>query len=459
MLKQNIQNNVVDFQQQITEYVENENYESAVNIIINQPMTEAVSILEGLEHSIREPLINLLDANFFKESISWLPDYIVREIVDIKGLDFIITLIQSIKNDDIPYIIVKDLEDEEQEQILDSMSLYHRKAIEKKLTYPKDSAGRLMQSTFIAVLKDWTVAQAIIYIKELEKSNKDAIPSRWHNIFIIDDMGMAIGSISMSSLVLADSKKNILDIKDENFKTIPTNLDQEEVALVFRDRGLVVAGVVNEEGILVGAINIDDVVDVIYKEVEEDFLLASGVEGQANSSYKKIFSISKTRLKWLCVNFAQAMVIPIIVSRFSHTLEKHIIISALISFVVGLGGNAGLQTVSVTIRGLALKLISKANAFAQIRKELSVALINGLVLGLAGCVWGLFWGDAHIIGLIAFLAVLINVMLGATLGSFVPLILKRLNIDPAVASSMFVTIFTDILGFFVVLLIATMLLN
>ncbi len=420
-------------------------------------VSEVVNILESLDKDARNSLIEFLPEDFYKDTITWMPTFLVQEILDIKGLEFIVSLIQENKDTDFPYFIVKDLDNEDKHLILDAISLYKRKAVEKKLNYPKDSAGRLMQGIFISVLKDWKVAQCLNYINEIQKVSSFDI-SNTYDVFITDDKGIAYGMVSLAKLCMSAKDSNIMDLKSDNFRAIDTNVDQEEVALLFRKRGFLSVAVINDAGFLVGSITIDDIIDVIYQETQEDLLLVSGVQNESLGRYKTIFYVSKSRLKWLSFNFIEALMIPLIVTVFSDILSTHVILAALIQFVVALGGNAGMQSLAVTLRGLTLKLITKTNVWSQIGKEISIACINGLILGLIGYLWGSFWGEGMIIGLITFIAVFINILLGTFFGTLYPIALKKFGIDPAIASSVCVTTSTDIVGFFFVLLVATLML-
>ncbi|MFL1780864.1 Magnesium transporter MgtE [Candidatus Hepatincolaceae symbiont of Richtersius coronifer] len=437
--------------------IKNYNFEEAINLILLLDKADTINLLEQMSEDKRKTILFLLDTAFFKEIIFWLPNYLVQETIDVKGVNFIVDLIHDIQNEDLPYFIVKDLEEKDRGVIVTALSEYKRKELEKKLKYPTDSAGRLMQSSFVSISHTWMVSQTILYLRELEEFNPAAFDNLY-DIFIVDDAGVAVGSVALAKLLISKYEDKIMDIKSENFKTIETELDQEEVALVFRDRGFVTAGVVDAEGVLMGIITIEDVVDVIYKEAEEDFALVKG--GIKDSGmYRKIFHTAKLRIKWLGVNCIGIAAISTIIPFFSEVLSKYVVITALLQFVAALGGNAGLQTLSITIRNLSLKLLSPSNAWAQISKEFIIALITASALGVVGCIWGLIWGHALIVAFIAFIAVWINILLGTLLGIIYPLLLKKLGIDPAISSSMCVTTSTDFGGFLIVLSVASLLLN
>ncbi|MDR0485048.1 MAG: magnesium transporter [Alphaproteobacteria bacterium] len=433
-----------------------------VELISEIHSSDSVKVLENLSTEERYKILVSLPKSFYVEAIEWFSDYLIQELLDSRGIDFIVALIQENQDVDLTYFIVKDLDEKSKDQILDAVSSYKRKVTEKKFNYPKDSAGRLMQSSFVKVLDTWTVYQCINYIKEFEKNLPHGKDDYFYDIFIVDDKGVALGGVSLSKLITTDENTNIMEIKNDSFRTIHTHIDQEEVALIFRSKGFISAGVVDNNGVLVGIISLDNVLDVVYQESQEDLLLMAGIQAGSSKKYKTIFYASQKRLKWLSFNFISALTIPFIVTAFSDTLGKHVILAALIQFVVALGGNAGMQSLAITLRGITLKVINKSNIFKQIGKELGIAFLNGIILGSAGIVWGSFWGsydNSIAIGIIAFLAVFINVILGATFGTLYPIILKRLHIDPAIASSVCITTSTDVVGYFLVLLVATLILT
>lgn len=454
------ENNVINkMQQQALALLHSNDTAKLINLLNTMHPSELVFLLELVEDQDRTALLKTLDNNLLSNLLMWLPAYLIQEAINIKGLENIVEVIKQIKDIDAPYLILKDLEDEEKNEILNKLSVQAKRAVEKKLNYPKDSAGRLMQSYFVTVLESWTVANALQYLEELKKTTYGSNIVNLTEVFIINKQGKACGSVDLYTLITSNKASLVTEIKSPNFKTINTHLDQEEVALIFRSRDFVSAGVVDNNNILVGIITIDDVVDVIYKEVEEDLLLLNGVNKHYNNIYTSLFFKANARLKWLAFNFIEAITLPFIIAMFHTVIVKHVMVTSLIQFVVALGGNVGAQSLSVTIRGLALKIILPANAYKQISKELSIAVINGLILGAIGIVWGVIFGETWMFGVIAFMAVLINVVMGAFFGTVFPIMFKKFGIDPAIASAIFTTTFTDICGYFVVLLIASILLS
>lgn len=452
-------NNNTDLYNECLEIIHSGHISDVKDKILSLHVSEIIDLSENLPKDKRLELFNLLPNNWYKQYIEWFPDYLIQEIINVKGLDFIISLIKESKDKDFSYHLIKDLDRDEKNQILYNLSSYNRKALETKLNYPKDSAGRLMESEYHIVLQSWNVSQCLHYLREMEKYNKHNTSKDYtlNDIYIIDDQGHPVGNFPLYKLLTASAEEKIVNLKSDNFITVTTTTDQEDVALLFKNRGFTTIGVVDENQKLVGIITSEDIIDVIYKEAEEDFRLASGAENMF-IHYKGIFATSFARIRWLCFNIISALTIPFIVNSFGNVLTHYVMIAALIQFVVALGGNAGMQSLSVTIRGLALRTISLNNAFPQIGREFLIALINGTLLGVLGLVWGLFWGHSYIISLIAFISVWINIIIGVTFGTLFPMILTKFKIDPAIASSICVTTSTDICGFFAVLVVSNLLL-
>lgn len=439
----------------ISAILEND-FTKAESILNSYHISESVMLFKSLSSNYRDQLLLHFSDEYILKAIDWLPSSIIHDLIKIRGIIFITSLVTKIKSEDVAYRIIKNLTDKEKNTVLAAMLPNSSAAIRKKLSYPKESAGRLMYSNFVSVNKNWTVEEVLHYISMLRKNSSVALANILYDIFVVDDEDKLVGAVSLSKAVSVTPETKITSLLNRNFRTINANLDQEEVALIFRNRGFISAGVVDDSGKLIGVINLDDVVDVIYQEAQEDLLLMSGVLDRPYQRYMKLFHAAQSRLRWLSFNFVEALIIPLIVTLFHGVLSKHVIIAALIQFVVALGGNAGMQSLSVTIRGLSLKAFSITNPWEQISKELGIALINGSLLGIVGFAWGSLWGNSVTIGLIAFAAVCINVILGVSFGTLFPIILKRLHIDPAIASSVCVTTATDIVGFFIVLLIATL---
>ncbi len=439
-------------------YVEQDNFKDAVEVLKDMHISEACNLLDRLiSGPIREILV-LLDIPFYITAMPWLTPDIIRLLPDTIGMEMIFEIVRGINNKDTIHYLVEVLDEEDAQLILDEISFYDRKILENILNYPEESAGRLMQTTVISVLDSWNVKQCLNYIKNIFQVSNFLNDNNISEVFIVNDKNQPVGVVSLSKIIIANENLQITTIKDENFKTIPTNMDQEEVAFLFKTRGFLSAPVVNDNNVLVGYISIESIIDVVYKESEEDLSLIAGTGSNKQGFIGNIFVSALTRSKWLSFNLIEAALIPFIVIYFDDVLTKYVILTALIQFVVALGGNTGMQSLSVTMRELTLKRISPSNATKHITRELLMAFINACMLGVIGLLWGIFWGGGYMVAIVAFLAVFVNVILGVIFGTLYPMLFKSFKIDPAVASSVCVTTSNDVLGFFIVLYIAHILL-
>ena len=422
-------------------------------------------LLRNLNNSERILIFASLSQKFYLDYISNFSVEYIREIINIKGVEFVINIINYIDDNNVTLDIIQNLSEEEQSFILHSIVGSNRVLLENQLTYPKDSAGRLMKTDFISVFESWTVEKVLHYIKIMKERGK-IHDDKLHDIFVVNGYGEPVYGISLANLLFCDNNTKIKELVKNDFISVDTNCDQEEVALLFRNRFLSSLAVINQSKVLIGVITINEVINVIYQETQEDLLLLSGVSEDTNplknqlkiSVLSNFFGIALKRFRWLTFNFIEALFIPFIILMFKDTLSENVILSALIQFVVALGGNAGMQSMAVTLRSITLKLIAPSNLLKPIIKELKLAFINATLLGIIAALWGYLFMGNLLLGIVGFSAVWINIILGTLFGTLYPIVLKKMNIDPAVAGAICITTSTDIIGFFLVLLIASRLL-
>lgn len=409
--------------------------------------SELGDLLEALMPEQRHALVDLLGTDFDFSSLTEVDDAIRQDIVDALPNDQIAQAMQDLDSDDAVYIL-EDLDEEDQDEILAQLPFTERIRLRRALDYPEESAGRRMQTEFVAVPPFWTVGQTIDYMRE------DAdLPERFSQIFVIDPTFKLLGAIDLDQILRAKRAVKIGDIMQETRHAIPATMDQEEAAREFEQYDLLSAAVVDENDRLVGVLTIDDVVDVIQQEAEEDLLRMGGVGDEELSD--KVLATSRSRVPWLLVNLVTAFLAASVIGLFDDTIEKIVALAVLMPIVAGMGGNAGSQTMTVTVRALATKDLDIYNAGRIIRREMGVGLINGIIFAvLIGTVAGLWFGDPNLGGIIA-CAIIINMFVAAVAGIIIPLVLDRFNIDPAVASAVFVTSVTDVVGFLAFLGLAT----
>jgi magnesium transporter len=344
--------------------------------------------------------------------------------------------------------ILEDLEEHEQKAVLRAMEPDDRAAVEEALTYPEESAGRLMQRDLIAVPEHWKVGQVIDYLRSTEE-----LPTDFWEVFVVSASHRPVGTCKLSLILRTPRTTPVTEIMLREQTLIPVDMDQEDVALRFQKYALVSAAVVDAAGRLVGMITVDDVVHIIQEEASEDALLLSGVgEGDINEPVSESY---KSRVRWLAANLVTALVAATIIRQFTGSIEKLAILAALGPIVAGVGGNAGTQTLAVTVRAFATNQLTSSNQWRAVGREIRVALLNGVTIALLVGIGVALILQSPSLGLVIGAAMMTNIVTAGLAGVLVPLTLERVGADPAVASSIFLTMITDSMGYFAVLGLAT----
>ena len=409
--------------------------------------SELGDVLEALHPEQRRALVDLLGSDFDFSALNEVDEAIRLDIVDNLPNAQIAQAVQELDSDDAVYIL-EDLEKEDQDEILSQLPFTERIRLRRALDYPEETAGRRMQTEFVAVPPFWTIGQTIDYMRE-DKN----LPDRFSQIFVIDPSFKLLGAIDLDQILRTKRAVKVEEIMHETLHAIPATMDQEEAAREFEQYNLLSAAVVDENGRLVGVLTIDDVVDVIQEEAEEDLLRMGGVGDEELSD--SVLATSRSRVPWLLVNLGTAFLAASVIGLFDRTIEHIVALAVLMPIVAGMGGNAGSQTMTVTVRALATRDLDIYNAARIIRRELGVGFVNGVVFAvLIGMVAGFWFRDPNLGGIIA-AAMIINMFAAALAGILIPLVLDRFKIDPAVASAVFVTTVTDCVGFFAFLGLAT----
>ncbi|MBN8817848.1 MAG: magnesium transporter [Sphingomonas sp.] len=382
------------------------------------------------------------------EVLSELNDYVRDTVVEALEPEQLAELAAELDTDD-AVAIIEDLDEEDQQAVLDAMEPEDRAAIESALAYPEETAGRLMQRDLVAVPEHWTVGQTIDYLRE----TVDLTADFWE-IFVVDATHKPIGTCQLSWVLRCPRDIAISDVMKREQTLIPVDMDQEEVALRFQKYALISAAVVDPSGRLVGMITVDDVVHIIQEEAGEDILRLSGAgDGDIN---EPVVDSYKARVRWLLSNLLTALLASTVIAHFEGTISRMVALATLMPIVAGVGGNAGSQTMAVTVRALATNQITASNTWRTILREIRVALLNGAtVAAVIGVGVALVFGNPLLGGVIA-AAMMTNIVTAGFAGVAVPLIFDRVNVDPAVASSIFVTMITDSMGFLAFLGLATL---
>ncbi|MBY5318752.1 magnesium transporter [Rhizobium johnstonii] len=409
--------------------------------------SEIGDLLEAIQPDQRLALVRLLGDDFDMTALTEVDEAIRREIVDQMPNAQIAAAIGELDSDDAVYIL-EDLDKEDREEILAQLPFTERVRLRRALDYPESSAGRRMQTEFVAVPPFWTVGQTIDYMRDEED-----LPYSFSQIFVIDPTFKLLGAVDLDQILRTKRQTKIEQIMRETNHPVPAEMDQEEAAQLFEQYDLLSAAVVDENGRLVGVLTIDDVVDVIHEEADEDIKRLGGVGDEELSD--NVLSTVRSRFLWLLINLGTAMLSASVIGLFDGSIEKMIALAVLMPIVASMGGNAGTQTMTVTVRALATRDLDIYNAGRIIRREAGVGVLNGIVFAsIMGMIAGTWFHDYQLGGVIA-AAMVINLMAAALAGILLPLLLDKMGADPAIASSVFVTTVTDCTGFFAFLGIAT----
>lgn len=409
--------------------------------------SELGDLLEALQPEQRRALVRLMGDDFDFTALTEVDEAIRLDIVENMPNAQIAKAVQELDSDDAVYIL-EDLDEEDQNEILAQLPFTERIRLRRSLDYPEETAGRRMQTEFVAVPPFWTVGQTIDYMRE----DKD-LPESFSQIFVIDPTFRLVGAIDLDRILRTQRTTRIEEVMHETRHAIPATMDQEEAAQVFEQYDLLSAAVVDENERLVGVLTIDDVVDVIQQEAEEDLLRMGGVGDEELSD--TVTSATRSRAPWLLINLGTAILASLVIGLFDATIEQMVALAILMPIVASMGGNAATQTMTVTVRALATKNLDIYNAGRIVRREAFVGMLNGAIFAaIMGVVAAGWFGDTSI-GVIIGASMIINMLAAALAGILIPLLLDRFGIDPAVASSVFVTTVTDVVGFFSFLGLAT----
>ena len=380
------------------------------------------------------------------EALSELEETVRDEVIDLLEPQEIAAAVAEMDTDDAVYVI-EDLDESERREILDAVPDEERFELEAGLSYPEDSAGRLMQQDFISVPTYWTVGQTIDHMREDED-----LPEDFYEIFVVDAMMKPVGTIPLNRILRTKRDVDIAEIMEHEPILVPANMDQEEVAFLVQQYDLVSALVVDDSNRLIGSIMIDDIVDVIQEEAEEDIMLLGGVGD--GGIHESTFQTTRDRFVWLFANLGTAILASIVISQFGGTIEQMVALAVLMPIVASMGGNAGTQTLTIAVRALGTKELTSSNALRTISREAVVGVINGVLFAVIMGVVAALWFDIQMLGFVIAAAMIINMIVAALAGILIPLGLHKAGIDPAVASSVFVTTITDVVGFFAFLSLA-----
>jgi magnesium transporter len=401
-----------------------------------------------IAESDRAPLVRAIGDLLDAEVVAELDDYVREDVLAALSPAAVADVLTQLDTDD-AVAVIEDLEQDKQRAVLGAMGAADRADIETALGYPEESAGRLMQRELVAVTAGMNVGEVIDRVR----ATIDPATDFWE-IFVIDGAQRPIGTVRLSWLLTTPPDIAVADIMQREQTLIPVAMDQEEVALQFQKYALISAAVVDDDGHLVGVITVDDIVHIIQEEAGEDALKLSGAgDGDIN---EPVFETFKVRVVWLIINLGTAVLAAMVIGAFEGTIAQMVTLAALMPIVASMGGNAGTQTMAVAVRALATNQLTDSNARRAVFREVRISLLNGATLAvLIGIGVGTIFHSATL-GAVIGAAMLINNLVAGLAGMLIPLGLERAGVDPAVSSAVFVTMCTDIMGFFVFLGLATL---
>ena len=428
-----------EFINTFSEKIENGNIEFINQTLKDLHEADVANLIENLNPNTRIKLIELEAFNINPEIFVELNESIQSEVLQLLSIDSIIKIIKRLESDN-AIKILENLEKDTKEKVLDKLPPKDKFLLEEGLSYPEDSAARIMQREFTAVPSNWTVGQTIDYLRE----DKD-LPEEFLEIFIVDNDFKPIGTVPSSRVLRTSRDLKMNSIMIEMPVLISANMDKEEVGHTFENYNLVSAGVVNKNNKLVGMITADDVVTVVQEEAEEDVLRLAGVGDEEITD--SVMLKTKRRFNWLLLNLFTALLATWVISNFGASIEQMVELAFLMPIVASMGGNAGMQTLAVTIRAIATKELSKSNFNRVVGKEFLIGILNGIIFAIITAVIVQLWFKQLNLSLLIGVSMILNMIVAGLFGILVPVSLKKLNIDPALASSVFVTTITDVIGF------------
>ena len=400
---------------------------------------DIAELLEFLSTDQRTYLLNQLDSDDYTDVLAELDDSIIDQTVNLLQHEKVAKSISDMETDDAVGLI-ESLEPDTQKKILDKVSAEDLEIFNESLNYPEDTAGRRMQKEIVSMPSFWTVGQAIDYLRDEEE-----LPEDFFELFIVDPSNKPLGSVSVSKVLRSNRKIRLNDITIESPIFIPADMDQEEAAMTFEKYSLVSAGVVDKNGRLIGRLTADDIMWVLQEEAEEDILRMGGViETEMNQG---IIKSTRKRFIWLFLNFLTAILASIVISLFDASIEKMVALAILMPIVASMGGNAGTQTLTLTVRALATKDLVQNNRRKIFSKEISISILNSIIFAIITAVAAQLWFQDFYLSIIVGSAMVVNILSAGFFGFLIPYGLNYFRVDPAIASSVFVTTITDVVGF------------
>ena len=423
----------------VTSKIANNDAQFITNSFSEMHPADAADIIEHLSQNDRENLIKLNSFKVDPEVFVELNESIQSEMITYLSSDSIVNILKNLESDD-AIKILENVDEKDKNTILSSLPPKDRFALLESLSYPEDSAARLMQREFTAIPSNWSVGQTIDYLRE----NKE-LPEEFLEIFIVDQEFKPIGTVPSSRVLRTPRDTKMMSIMAESQTLIPVDMDREEVGNLFENYNLSSAAVVDKSDKLVGMIAYDDVLTVLKEEAEEDALRLAGVGDEEITD--GVITKTKRRFNWLLLNLFTAFLATYCISLFGATIEQMVVLAFLMPIVASMGGNAGMQTLAVTVRSLATQDLTKNNFTINIIKEFNIGVLNGVIFAIISSLIVQLWFNDIQLSLIISISMVLTMIVAGLFGILVPVTLNKMKIDPAISSSVFVTTITDVIGF------------
>ncbi len=410
-------------------------------------VADIADIIEQAPADEREDIIKLWGSNIDALVLTELDDGVRNEILEYVPYSVLVRALQELDSDDLVYVI-EDLEAEKRETLMGALNRTDREAVSQSLSYPEESAGRLMQREVVLAPEHWTVGDAVDFMRATTD-----LPEDFHNVFVVSPTMKPIGAVRLSKIMASKRDEPMKSLMAEDLLIFNVETNQAEVAYAFNQYQSLSAPVTDNDGRIVGVIKIEDALEISAEEAEEDIKRLAGVGDEELTD--SIWETTKLRFPWLLVNLITSILASIIIGLFSGTIEAIVALAVLMPIVASMGGNGGTQTLTVAVRALATKDLTGTNARRIVLREVMVGLLNGIAFAVIMGVIGYFWFDWFELSYVIMLAMVVNMCIAGLAGILIPIALERLKADPALASSVFVTTVTDVVGFFVFLGLAT----
>lgn len=407
-----------------------------------EPMHAAdiADMLEQINAYDRRRLIDLYGDEFDGDILTELDDGIREDVIEELEPEVLAEAVRELDSDDVVDLL-EDLEAPQQEAILDALDDADERVAREALSYPEESAGRLMQREVVTAPEHWSVGEAIDYMR-----NSERLPEQFYHVVLVDPRWHPVGNVTLGRIMGAPRAQPLTELVEEVFQVIPVDQDEGDVAYAFNQYHLISAPVVDEQGRLAGVITIDDAMAVLDEEHEEDIMrLAGAGDGSLSDT---VLETTRQRFPWLAVNLVTAVLASLVIAMFDQVIAGFVALAVLMPIVASMGGNAGTQSLTVAVRAIATKDLTGSNVWRVIRREVLVGLVNGAIFAVVMGIVGIVWFGSPVLGGVIAAAMVINLVIAGLAGTVIPVLLEKFGVDPALASGAFVTTVTDVVGFF-----------